>query len=479
MLSLVRRRDDDLPVPANVAAAPGERYTVLLLDESQLDRLLERQGVQGFATSQAPTVITPRSRRSPSRLWPLAFVVGTVAAVLVTAALVLWPSPRTPAAAPVAAPPSDVAPVAPDTAPVVSTGASFSVDAGAFASDGAAQAAAKRLASAGWPSFTWRLDQRRRHVLVGPYVSIDEAENALRLLGSVGYANSKLHVDDRLRVTAAAVSSQRRLPQYPDVVLVAAPGRLSFVFELADEPRHVSGERVGATSFVLTAGPLVTPVERQVWTAPGDVRLVSRVALSPKGQDATMFQAVVTLAETADASVRLYGRRVYVDVFRRLDEVTPLEDQFDVPARRPPSTAAAAGRAAGPVSPAQPPVAAPAGTATATASAGSLQDYRSAVGPFIARFEEIQPFLRSTVSSASTDVLAALTGTCSELETGLSAVVVPSAAQSTHGLFVSAVQLARTATSLSFREDRAALVREAFAQFSAAKARLQDLAAQP
>jgi hypothetical protein len=30
-------------------------------------------------------------------------------------------------------------------------------------------------------------------------------------------------------------------------------GRLSYVFELADQPRHVSGERIGATSFVLTA----------------------------------------------------------------------------------------------------------------------------------------------------------------------------------------------------------------------------------
>jgi len=473
VLSLVRRREDDLPAPANVAAAPGERYTVLLLDENQLDRLLERQGVHGFATSKAPTVITPKSRRSKSRLWPLALVVGTVAAALVAAALVLWPSPRTPATA-VVAPPSDVAPVADDTAPVVSTGASFSVNAGAFASDRAARSAAKRLASAGWPSFTWRLDDRR-HLLVGPYVTIDEAENALRLLGSLGYAKGKLHVDDRLRVTAAAVSTPRRLPRYPDVVLVAAPGRLSYVFELADEPRHVSGERVGATSFVLTAGPLVTPVERQVWKAPGDVRLVSRVALSPRGQDATMLQAVVTLAETADASVRLQGRLVYVDVFRRLDEVTPLEDQSDVPPRR--SSGAPAGRMAGPVSAAPPPAAAPPGPTTA--SAGSLQDYRNAVRPLIARFEEIQPFLRSTVSSASADVLAALTGTCMELEVGLSAVVVPTAAQSAHGLLLSAVQLARTATTPSFREDRAAVVREAFAQFSAAKARLQDLASPP
>jgi hypothetical protein len=166
-----------------------------------------------------------------------------------------------------------------------------------------------------------------------------------------------------------------------------------------------------------------------------------------------------------------------VDVFRRLDEVTPFEDRFDVPARRTPGAVVPAGHTTGPVSPAPTLVAANSGSATA--SAGSLQDYRSAVRPFVARFEEIQPFLRSTVSSGSADVLAALTGTCMELEAGLSAVVVPTAAVSTHGLLVSAVQLARTATTPSFRDDRAAVVREAFAQFSAAKARLETSEAPP
>lgn len=463
-LSLARRRDDDLPAPAGAPNAPGERYTVLLLDEGQLDRLFQRQLGHRLSALHGPTVSPPGARRSWWRLWPLAVAVVTLAAALGTAAWVFRAAPRAVVAVPPVAPPSDVVPVASDTASVVSTGASFSVDAAAFLSDGPARAAARRLASAGWPTFTWRIDQRRRHVFVGPYVSIDEAETAQRQLARAGHAGNRLHVDDRLRVTLAAPSAARGLPQYPDVVLVAAPGRLSFVFELAEEPRRVSGERVGATSFVLTAGPLVTPVERQIWRAPGEVRLVGRVAVSPHGQDATALQAVVTLAETADATVRLQGRRVYVDVVRRLDEVTPLESRLDVPARRAPRPPAD-----------DRPV--PAGSPAPVA--GELHDYRGAVRPFIARFEEIQPFLRSTVSSASTDVLAALTGTCAELEQGLAVIAVPASAQSTHGLFLSAVQLARTATTPSFRDDRAALVREAFAQFTAAKTRLRDLESQP
>ena len=184
--------------------------------------------------------------------------------------------------------PEDTAVVVPapveDPAPVVSTGASLSVDVAATAIDDQARLASRRLADAGWPTFTWRVDPDRRHVLVGPYASIDEAEATQRTLTRAGYAGARLYVDDRLRVTAAALSATRRPKQYPDIVLVAAPGRLSFVFELSEEPRHVSGQRVSLTTFTVTAGPLRTPVEAQTWKAPGDVRLVKRVALSSPGR---------------------------------------------------------------------------------------------------------------------------------------------------------------------------------------------------
>ena len=150
------------------------------------------------------------------------------------------------------------------------------MDVAATPVDEQARLASQRLLDAGWPAFTWRVDPDRRHVLVGPYASIDEAEATLGSLARAGYPGARVHVDDRLRVTPAALSATRRPKQYPDIALVAAPGRLSFVFELSEEPRHVSGQRMSPTTFMVTAGPLRTPVEAQTWKAPGDVRLVKR-----------------------------------------------------------------------------------------------------------------------------------------------------------------------------------------------------------
>ena len=211
----------------------------------------------------------------------------------------------------------------------------------------------------------------------------------------------------------------------------------------------------------MTAGPLVTPVEPQTWKAPGDVSLVSRLSLSQRGQDLTTLQAVLTLPETADASVRLQGRRVYVDVARRVDEVTPVDAAPIEAPRRPRPNAAGE-----PVMTAPRPVAPP-------LADESMAAYRTATQSLVARFEEIQPFLRQTVGAASPDVLAALSGTCADLEQALALVVVPASARATHGLLLSAVQLARTATSPSYPGDRSAQLRESAAQFSAAKARLQ------
>ena len=375
--------------------------------------------------------------------------------------------------------PEDTAAVAPapveDTAPVVSTGASLSVDVAATAIDDQARLASRRLAEAGWPAFTWRVDPDRRHVLVGPYASIDEAEATQRTLARAGYAGARLHVDDRLRVTAAALSATRRPKQYPDIVLMAAPGRLSFVFELGEEPRHVTGLRVSPTTFTVTAGPLRTPVEAQTWKAPGDVGLVKRVALSSPGQDPSAMQGVVTLAENADASVRLQGRRVYVDVFRHTDEVPPVEDAA------PPAAAAPAagmtprvtvgGTAVRPAAPAP-------GARAAQAASGpadGMEAYRAALQPLLTRFEEVQPFLGATIATASPDILAALNDTCAQLEQAAAAITPPPSARGVHNLLTSAAHLARTATGPAFSGDRQAVVKESSATLAAAKIRLAEL----
>jgi hypothetical protein len=102
-----------------------------------------------------------------------------------------------------------------------------------------------------------------------------------------------------------------------------------------------------------------------------------------------------------------------------------------------------------------------------------VNQYRQAIGPVFARFEEIQPFLRSAVSTPTPEVLAAIAGTFAELEQTLRAADVPHSSQGAHGLLLSAVQLARGAVSPSYSGDRMTQVREAMAQFQAAKAQLR------
>ena len=142
MLSLVRRRDDETQ-NAQPSPLPSDRYTVLILDEAQLDRLLHRQGVRSVNQPAAvnETIITQAVQPSrPALVW----VAVALAAfgVVATGAWLLWPS-----AAPAPTEASTAPPVQ-DNAPVVATGASFSVDMASFLSDAPAVTAADWLAVA-------------------------------------------------------------------------------------------------------------------------------------------------------------------------------------------------------------------------------------------------------------------------------------------------------------------------------------------
>ena len=70
-------------------------------------------------------------------------------------------------------------------------------------------------------------------------------------------------------------------------------------------------------------------------------------------------------------------------------------------------------------------------------------------------------------------MLAAIDGTFGELELTLRASDVPRADQGAHGRLIMAVQLARGALAPCVAGDRVAQVREAMAQFQAAKAQLR------
>ena len=104
-----------------------------------------------------------------------------------------------------------------------------------------------------------------------------------------------------------------------------------------------------------------------------------------------------------------------------------------------------------------------------------MEVYRAALQPLLARFEEVQPFLGSTIATASPDILAALNGTCVQLEQAAAAITPPPSARGVHNLLTSAAHLARTATGPAFSGDRLALVKESSATLAAAKIRLAEL----
>jgi hypothetical protein len=278
--------------PTKTPTVEGDKYTVLLLDEEQLDRFLGRPRFKSLTSHLQRTVdVWPRGHRA--RIWSAA------AAVVLLAVAVVWlRAANDPKVTP--------APHAPSrrilNGPPLATGASFSVDVTSFSKDADARVMAGRLIKAGLPSFAWRLNGSSRDVLVGPFVSVDEAETAQRDIARLGFPRGRLHVDERLRVTDGVTAGDAKAS--PAVVLVAAPGRLAVAFELAEEPQEVSGRRIDPTTFAVTtsAGPAI---DAQEWNAPSDVQLVKHVSVAADPRGLQGLQAFVTVAENSVATVRL------------------------------------------------------------------------------------------------------------------------------------------------------------------------------
>ena len=129
--------------PDRPATVEGDRYTVLLLDEDQLDRFLNKPRFKSLGSHLSRTVdVWPRGHRLKN--WGM--VAAIVLVVAVTA--VVWlraagGEGRAPAA-PRASRPVDGPPIA--------TGASFNVQVTSFARDAEARVMAGRLTKAGLPS---------------------------------------------------------------------------------------------------------------------------------------------------------------------------------------------------------------------------------------------------------------------------------------------------------------------------------------
>ena len=339
--------------------------------------------------------------------------------------------------------------------PTLDTGASFSVTIASLESGDGAGAAAGRVRALGLPSFTRVSPDRRKlnQAMVGPYVSLDEAERVQRRLSRSGFGGARIFVDESLRNAPRNELRAEPADGNPGVLLVGAPDRVSLVFELPLEPRQVRSRRTD-TMLDLDVGPMANPVRPQQWSAPEGVHLVERVgiegiAASETGQ---FLRAHVAIPEFAHANVRSEGRRVYVDL------TWPLAPP-EVVARR----AAAMNAPSSSAAPSTPATRAP-----ATPEDRPDQNYVDALRPAQERIGSLKPFVMSAAQSGAPDVLGALDDTLATLEASLKAMHPPADARDQHQMLITAVRSARKAMDPRFAGDRTAQAREAFVLYEGA-----------
>jgi hypothetical protein len=250
-------------------------------------------------------------------------------------------------------------------------------------------------------------------------------------------------------VPAAAANEAR----FQNVSLLTIRDRVSLVFELTGEPQDVATRRVSAAVLELDAGPIVMPAKPTSFVAPPGVRFVMGVSLlAGDGATAGRLKARITLLERARSTVRVAGRRVYVDFSPDSEPVSP----------QPERTSGA--RPAARTVPVPPTAAAP---PPATPSAADA--YRTMVQPAIERFEQLTPFIVSATASPSESVLKAVGNTLVGIQGLLLSVDVPAESRQAHDLLSSAIATAVTSVSPSFTGDRSAQAKQALILLEQAK----------
>jgi len=250
-------------------------------------------------------------------------------------------------------------------------------------------------------------------------------------------------------------------PSVMRVAVVPSAGQMSLVVELSDEARSVSTQQVTPTLLMVEAGPIALPLKRQILNAPSGLALLQKVSVDEgtTGAKEHVLRLGVTMKKPAPSTVRVVGRRVYVD-FMIADApaaVAPPRATGDPIASQQRQSRLAANRNAAPI-----PAPAPA--------AG-----RQALSGATSRLEEIQPFLLSATSAPVPNpaVLNAVADAISSVQQSLRGVQSPAKQVPSFQLLVSAASLAAEAVSADFHGDRASKAKQSVAVLAAAKAQLQ------
>jgi hypothetical protein len=261
-------------------------------------------------------------------------------------------------------------------------------------------------------------------------------------------------------------------PRFQNVTLLAAPDRVSLVFELTGEPNDVATRRVSAAVLEIDAGPVTMPARPTSFMAPPGTRFVMGVSIQPGiGTAGGRLKARITLLERARSTVRVVGRRVYVDFAADPPALSERSARVEGPAlserrTRVEAPAASSERNARVEGPAM----SERSTRVEAPAVPSDQAYRAAVQTAVERFEQLAPFMQSAVASPTEPVLKAVGNTLTGIQGLLLSVDVPLDHRAGHEVLSSAVSAAVTAVSPTFTGDRAAQASKALGLLAQAKA---------
>ncbi len=348
--------------------------------------------------------------------------------------------------------PSPVTPVR-----AIPTGAGFNVTMARSQDGGYARAIANRVEAAGLPAFTRDLGKGpSRQVVVGPYVSIDEAESVQRMLARQGFG-ARLLVDESVRRVQGDAEVADTTGGVT-AVLIAGGGRLSVVIEMPVEPRYVfsrdpdsvradlvrRGGPLDPPAFAtleINAGPVPGTVNSGRWHAPAGVALFQDLSIEQVADgESPSIRIRLVVSKSASTNVRVAGRRLYIDLWPLEADAEP-EDVVRVVETR----------------------------------ERVIEDYRVTIRPAVEKFDAIEPFVLAAVGTPTPEVLSALRRTLQALEEWMRTVRPPRQWQDAHYSLVSAVSLTAEALSPEFVGDRAARVGEAFARRERIKVMIDDV----
>lgn len=340
----------------------------------------------------------------------------------------------------------------------VETGASFSVSAGSFPTETKAATFAAVLDSAGLPILVrMRPDDRRYQVLVGPYVSTEEAERAQRKLAKWGLGEARLVVDDTMRASPLEATVFGLGGTHHGIVIIAAAGMSSVVFEMTGVPREVETRRTGPTTLDVEIGKHTVVVgdpepAYEPLRLPDGVSLVRELSAQRDDAESDAMRAHLVVPEGVESRLRLEGKRVYVDL------AFPKAPWH---VERPKTSLRAPGQADRD-SNTEP--------ASETEKVGRVvvdppSNYQDQLAAVVARFDQIEPFLLSSLEQPEAEVFYALAHSLEDLRESIWALRVPADLENNKMSAISAIARATSALAVDFVGDRSKTVREAVALF--------------